>query len=93
MTTATIIRLTLQFLVFLAWAFCMFKMLFDVRRIAAERTGNMIPGPVAFLSALRQWGRAQETRPDRNLILFLTFVLFAMIGASYLLAGGGDRAL
>jgi hypothetical protein len=88
MTTAVIIRLTLQFLVFLVWAFCMFKMLFDVRRIAAGKTGSTFPGPVSFLSAMGEWGRAPATRPWRNLLLFLTVVLFAMIGSGYLLAGG-----
>ena len=71
MTTAITIRLVLLGLVFVAWAWLMFRTL----SILNDRT----QGGGSFLSELGRWFRNTEDRRDRNTLLFLTFVLAAMI--------------
>ncbi len=71
MTTAALIRLVLLALVFAAWAWLAFRTLSTVSdRAKAEGS---------FASQLAAWFRDPDDRRDRNTLLFLTFVLAAMI--------------
>ncbi|MCC5973154.1 MAG: hypothetical protein JJT81_03790 [Rubellimicrobium sp.] len=47
--------LILQGLIFALWAATAFRILFHLRARGEARTGQMFPGPVTFLSALRDW--------------------------------------
>ncbi|PWK59755.1 hypothetical protein [Roseicyclus mahoneyensis] len=91
MSTGQTIQLILQSLVFLAWAILMYRTLFMLRRRAMEETGNAFPGPGQFITQVGRWLRAPEDRSDRSTLLFLTFVLFAMIATSALLGPPGAR--
>ncbi len=71
MSTAATIRLVLLLLVFIAWAWLAFRTL-TVVSDRAKADGS-------FLSQLGQWFRDPDDRRDRNTLLFLTFVLAAMI--------------
>ncbi|MEJ6390253.1 hypothetical protein [Gymnodinialimonas ulvae] len=78
MTTGAIIRLVLQALVFLAWAFMMYRMLFTLRARNQEQTGQTFAGPAGFLTQFKHWLKSEEDRQDRKTLFFLTFVLIAM---------------
>jgi hypothetical protein len=71
MSTAETIRLILLALVFLAWVWLMFRTI-SVVSDRAKSEGS-------FGSQLGNWFRDPDDRKDRNTLLFLTFVLAAMI--------------
>ncbi|WP_296426120.1 hypothetical protein [Yoonia sp.] len=93
MAGGEIIRLVLMTLVFLAWSFMMFRMLFTIRRRVVDETGVMFPGPFWFLTGLRQWLTSPQDRTDRRALFFLTFVMFAMIAMQVLAARGVPDAI
>jgi len=71
MTTGAMIRLALQALVFIAWAFMMVRTLGLFRARDAERNDG-------FIAQAKYWLKSDEDRTDRKTLLFLTFVLIAM---------------
>ncbi len=77
MTTWGAVFLGVQGLVFVLWAFQMFRALFQARRIAVAKSGRMWPGPFVALAALRDWARSHP--PARNQLLITTAVLFLFI--------------
>ncbi|QXT40204.1 hypothetical protein [Gymnodinialimonas ceratoperidinii] len=86
MTVAQSILLTLQGLVFLAWAFMMFRTLFLFRRRNAEQSRAMFPGVGAFLRQAKYWLTSAEDQRDRRLLLALTLALFAFNFPAFLKA-------
>lgn len=86
MSVAHGILLTLQGLVFLAWAIMMFRTLFLFRRRNARQSGAMFPGVGAFLRQARYWLSSAEDRRDRRLLLGLTLAVFALNVFIYLRA-------
>ncbi|MDG4650467.1 hypothetical protein P6F26_18645 [Roseibacterium sp. SDUM158017] len=72
MTTPTIIRLVLLALVFAAWAALMLRTLTTLRQRARDGGGGFAP-------QLARWLRDPGDRRDRSTLLFLGFVLAAMI--------------
>ncbi len=82
MSGENMILLGLQSVVFVAWAFVMFRTLFAQKRRATMRTGKALPGP---LEALREWGiwwRNPRMQAERRLLIGLTLCLIVLIGAS-----------
>ncbi len=88
MSFAGAVGLALMGLVFVVWAAQSYRILFRFRAREAERTGRLFPGPFSMLRQIGQWWRASEDRAERNRFLFLTFVLFAMIGLRVLTLHG-----
>lgn len=86
MSTGQIIQLVLQGLVFIVWAFMMYRTLFLFRRRAAEETGQAFPSTGQFLKQAGRWLRSPEDRSERNTLFFLTAVLIVMTLSSALLA-------
>jgi hypothetical protein len=85
MSTGQIIRITTMGLVFLAWAWLMFRTLFLMREREAERTGQMLSGPGGLLHQIGYWLKSPEDRNDRKNLLFLTGVLAVMIAMQAML--------
>ncbi|MEX3017700.1 hypothetical protein [Gymnodinialimonas hymeniacidonis] len=78
MTTGAIIRLVLQALVFIAWAFMMYSVLFKFRRRNEDQTGGAFPSTGGFMAQAKYWLKSEEDRQERKTLFFLTFVLIAM---------------
>ncbi|MEQ8366833.1 MAG: hypothetical protein RIB61_09005 [Roseicyclus sp.] len=85
MSTGQIIQLVLQGLVFIAWAFLMFRTLFLLRSRAQEETGNMLSGPGQFIKQVGVWLKSPEDKSERSTLFFLTAVLLVMILTSVFL--------
>lgn len=77
MTTSYMIGLSLNGLLFLAWAITMFRTLFAQRRRAVERTGKTLPGPVDALHEWGHWWRDPDQQGPRRLLLGLALLMFA----------------
>jgi hypothetical protein len=75
MTTGAIIRLVLQALVFIAWAFLTYRMLVTLRTRSEQQTGQASGG---MLAQFKHWMKSDEDKQDRKTLVFLTFVLVAM---------------
>lgn len=88
MTTADIIRLVLQVLVFIAWAFMMYKMLLTLRQRNQDETGGLFPSTGGFLAQFGYWMKSDEDKMDRKTLVFLTFVLIAMNVINIVMAPG-----
>lgn len=67
MDRTILILLVLQGVAFLLWAGLSFRALFQIRALAAGRTGDVFPGPVSFLSAAGLWLRDPAHRDARLL--------------------------
>lgn len=67
MGVSLVILLIAQALCFVLWAVLSFRALFQIRAIAAGRTGQMFPGPLSLLSALGVWLRDPARRGARIL--------------------------
>ncbi|WP_306047104.1 hypothetical protein [Nioella sp. MMSF_3534] len=52
---------------FALWAVLSFRAVFQIRAIAASRSGQMFPGPVSFLSAMGVWLKDPSHRLTRGL--------------------------
>lgn len=85
MSGAAVIRLVLMALVFIAWAWLMFRTLFLLRRRGEAETGAMFPGPMATMRQIGIWLRNPADRSDRRTLFFLTLVLVAMIAMQALI--------
>ena len=84
--------LSLQSLVFLAWAVLMFRTIFGIRRRVAARTGATFPGPVSTLGGWAEFLRAPEHRSERRLLGAVTLALFALIGLNAWMAAAAPPA-
>jgi hypothetical protein len=69
MTQTVLILLIAQGVAFLVWAVLSFRAIFQIRAIAAGRTGQTFPGPISFLSAAGNWLRDPAHRLARILWL------------------------
>lgn len=78
MTTAQTIILGLQGLVFIAWAFMMFRTLFLFRARDADQGGGPFPSTGGFIAQAKYWLKSEEDRTGRRILLFLTVALFAL---------------
>lgn len=76
MSGATIFQIVLLVLVFLVWAWLLY------------RTVTLLQSRGRLGEELGRWLRSQEDRKDRNTVLFLTFVLAAMIVMQLALPSG-----
>ena len=85
MNTGDIIRLALQALVFIAWAFMMYRMLFTLRTRNEDQSGGAFPSTGGFMAQFKYWLSSEEDRQDRKTLFFLTFVLIAMNAMNVLL--------
>ena len=79
MSTGQLIRLTTMGIVFLLWAWTMFRTLFLLRQRDTEGSGAMVQSTGGFLRQLGYWLRSPEDRADRKTLLFLTAALAVMI--------------
>lgn len=82
---ATPLVLGLQTLVFVVWAFLMYRNLFMLRRRAVDQTGRTFPGPVTTARGFADFVRRPEFRRDRNLLGLVTLALFVLIGLNVVL--------
>ena len=69
MDRTILILLICQGLFFLLWAGLSFRAIFQIRSIAAGRTGQMFPGPISFLQAMTLWLKDPAQRGTRVLWL------------------------
>ncbi len=79
MTTLTIAILGLQTVLFAAWAFCAFRILFHLRRAAVARTGSQFPGPLTFIAQVRLWLSDAAEAGWRRTFAGLTVAMMAAI--------------
>lgn len=86
MSTSQIIRFVLEALVFAAWAFMMYRMLFTLRSRDADQNGGPFPSTGGFIAQLKFWLKSDEDKQDRKTLFFLTFVLVAMIAMNVMSA-------
>lgn len=77
MDNSILLQLVAQGLCFIVWAAVSFRAIFQIRGIAAGRTGQMFPGPVSFLSALGIWLKDPARRGAR--VLWVLFLLGVML--------------
>lgn len=89
MSNLGIIALGLFGVVFIAWAYMMFRTMFLIRKRAAERTGKMFPGPLTALAEYKIFFTSAHDKNEKNLLLVTTLGLFmttalAMTVNSYL---------
>lgn len=86
MTTGQTIRLALQALVFIAWAFMMFRTLGLFRSRDTDQNGGPFPSTGGFIAQAKYWLTSEEDSSERKTLFFLTFVLFAMNAMNILTA-------
>ncbi|GHF66649.1 hypothetical protein [Seohaeicola zhoushanensis] len=85
MSATRILMLALGAVIFAAWAYNMFRVLFLLRKRAEAESGRPFPGPG---QALRQWGRffrGPEDKPLRQRLTGLTMGLLAwLVGLAWM---------
>lgn len=86
MNTGQNIRLVLQTLVFVAWAFMMFRTLGLFRSRDADQSGGPFPSTGGFMAQVKYWLSSEEDKQDRKTLFFLSFVLIAMNAMNILTA-------
>ncbi len=83
MTPLHAIILILMSLVFLVWAFEMFRMLFRISRRADEKLNETGGGYFTWaghsVSSYAEFFTSDKTRPHRRRLIALTILLFAVI--------------
>lgn len=89
MAIGAIIGLLLQGLVFVAWAFMMFRTLFTFRARDAAQGGGPFPSTGGFIAQMKYWLKSDEDRRDRRALFVLTLALFVLIAISASTAGAG----
>jgi len=77
MRNPQIIMLAVQAILFLVWGSLAFRILFQLRRRAADMTGKPFPGPAGMIEATREWLDDPESRSGRTRFFALTATLFA----------------
>ncbi len=75
MTTNQIAILAVQGGLFLLWAFVAFRLLFQLRRRGADKTGRTFPGPLTLVDVTRDWLNDPDCRGQRIGFAVLTLVL------------------
>ena len=65
--------------IFLIWAAQLFRAMFQVRRIAADATGSINPGPFSTLSAWGIWLRDPERRRGKRVLIGSTILLILWV--------------
>ncbi|UWQ95579.1 hypothetical protein K3728_18290 [Rhodobacteraceae bacterium M385] len=86
MSAIQIIFLSLQGLIFVAWAFMMFRTLFRFRRRSVDQTGLMFPSTSNFITQAKYWLSSPKDRVERHILLALTIALIALNLLFYLTA-------
>jgi hypothetical protein len=86
MTAPVVVILGLQAVIFGAWAFQGFRCLIRLRADAVAASGHVWPGPAASLRAFRGFIMLPKYARDRQILLWLTVLLFALTGAFVALA-------
>lgn len=78
MTPFGILAYVLTAIVFVMWAFSMFRTLFAMRRRASARTGKSLPGPIDTMTEWGIWLRMPEYQRERRQLLFQTIAMIAL---------------
>jgi hypothetical protein len=76
-----------QGVVFVLWTVHAFRCLFKLRAQVVAETGILWPGPRVALRSFRRFAVAPAYRRDRQILIGLTVILFALIGAVALVSG------
>lgn len=84
-----LVLLVAQGLCFTLWAYLSFRALFQIRAIAAGRSGRPFPGPISFVSATGVWLRDPAQRVARVLWVLS---LVGIMAPSVLIAYGSSAA-
>ena len=66
-------------LIFLVWAVSLFRAMFQVRRIAADRTNSINPGPFSTLAAWRVWLSDPARAGAKRLLLTSTALIILWV--------------
>lgn len=87
MTVVFTVLLGVQGAVFVLWSIHAFRCLFKLRAQVVAETGNVWPGPRVALRSFGRFAVASEYQHDRRILIGLTVILFALIGAVALVSG------
>ncbi|MGO4908308.1 hypothetical protein ACEN2J_08260 [Pseudorhodobacter sp. W20_MBD10_FR17] len=79
--------LGVQGVVFVLWTVHAFRCLFKLRAQVVAETGNLWPGPKVALRSFGRFAVAPGYQRDRRILIGLTVILFALIGAVALVSG------
>ena len=91
MTPLGILSYVLTAIVFVMWAFAVFRVTFGMRKRAAARTGKSFPGPVDTLREWGHWLRDPAYSKERRQLFFQTIAVIALsVLLSMNLATGGE---
>ena len=85
MSGFAIILLVLQGVLFILWAFLMFRALFGIRRRHSEATGQMWVGPIAAFGVYGAYLKDPAHTPEKRRILLVLCLLFAVTFTFYAL--------
>ena len=85
MSTLVIILLVLQGVLFILWAFLMFRALFGIRRRHSAATGQMWIGPVAAFGVYWAYLKDPDHAGEKRRILLVLCLFFAVTFAFYAL--------
>ena len=72
------VALSAQFVVVLMWAGLMFRTLFALTARARAMSGRMLPGPLSWGPAVRDWLRDPERRSERRNLLSATAAVLVL---------------
>lgn len=75
MNTFTLFLLTLEGILFLLWAYLMFRMLNGIRRRHAQSTSKPLVGPTAVFGVFGSYLKDQRFRRER-LVIVAVFMMF-----------------
>lgn len=73
-----IISIVASLVVFGMWAVAVFRLIFDLRRRAVERSGGHWPGPGAALREFGAWARDPARQAERRRLALMTVCVFAI---------------
>ena len=79
MTTLRLIYLAVEGLVFLLWAYLMFRALFCILGRHRAATGKQWVGPIEVFSVYGAYLRDPTTWPERRRLFIVTAILLALI--------------
>jgi hypothetical protein len=85
----SIISMIFTGIVFLMWAFSMFRTLFTLRSKAITRTGKTMPGPVDTLHEIGIWIRDPAARSERRQLLIMTIMVIMLSSLAALSVSSG----
>lgn len=87
MTNGHMVVLAIQSVIFVYWAFLMFRTIFGLRKRIAARTGAAIPGPFETLKEYKTFLTAPDDRKARNQLGIATLLVFVSIAVSTYFGG------